>query len=162
MTKSKMIALVATAALAAALALVGCGGSQTSSASASSAASSAAASSAAASTAASSAASTAASSAASTAASSAAASSAAASSAAAPASSAASSASDIGKDAAKEIALLHAGVAEDDCIELKIELDTDDAVIHYDVDFKAGGQEYDYDINPETGEIIKYDSEIDD
>lgn len=141
MTKSKMIALVATAALAAALALVGCGGSQTSSASASSAASSAAASSAAASTAA---------------------SSAAASSAAAPASSAASSASDIGKDAAKEIALLHAGVAEDDCIELKIELDTDDAVIHYDVDFKAGGQEYDYDINPETGEIIKYDSEIDD
>ena len=41
-------------------------------------------------------------------------------------------------------------------------LDTDDGIIHYDVDFKAGGMEYDYDINPESGAIMKAESEVDD
>ena len=37
-----------------------------------------------------------------------------------------------------------------------------DAPIHYDVDFKAGGLEYDYDIDAVTGEVLKSKSEVDD
>ena len=44
---------------------------------------------------------------------------------------------------------------------MKVELDKDDPVIHYDVEFKVGTTEYDYDIDPVTGDILKYDSEID-
>ena len=146
MTNKKIIALVATAALASCLALAGCGGSQAASSSAASSASGSAASSSAVES------------------SSAAASASTASSASAPAASsaAASSASYIGDAAAKEIALKDAGVAEADCTELKVKLDTDDAVVHYDVEFKAGGMEYDYDIDPTTGAILKAESEIDD
>ena len=46
--------------------------------------------------------------------------------------------------------------------ELECELDTDDSVIHYDVEFKQGGMEYDYDIDAVTGAILKADNEIDD
>ena len=68
----------------------------------------------------------------------------------------------IGDEAAKAIALEHAGIAQADCTELKSELDLDDAIIHYDVDFKAGGLEYDYDIDATTGEILTHHSEVDD
>ena len=68
----------------------------------------------------------------------------------------------IGENAAKDIALAHAGVAEADIFDLDLKLDTDDAVVHYDVDFKAGGMEYDYDIDPVTGDILKAESEVDD
>lgn len=46
--------------------------------------------------------------------------------------------------------------------ELQSELDLDDAVVHYDVEFKAGGLEYDYDIDATTGEIVYSNSEADD
>lgn len=158
MASKKIMVCMAATALVAALALVGCGGQAASSSAASSAAASSAAASASAASA------SAASAAAASASASAASASAASASAAAASSAAASASSDayIGSDAAKEIALTHASVAEADAIELEVNLDTDDAVIHYDVEFKAGGQEYDYDIDPATGEILKYDSEIDD
>lgn len=63
---------------------------------------------------------------------------------------------------AKEIAFADAGVSEADVYDLEVKVDTDDAVIHFDVDFKANGMEYDYDLDPFTGEILKADSEIDD
>ena len=63
---------------------------------------------------------------------------------------------------AKEIAFADAGVSEADVYDLEVKVDTDEAVIHYDVDFKANGMEYDYDLDPYTGEILKADSEIDD
>ena len=59
-------------------------------------------------------------------------------------------------------ALKDAGVAEADATELKAELDPDDAVVHYDVEFKAGGMEYDYEIDAATGEVLKGESEADD
>lgn len=68
----------------------------------------------------------------------------------------------IGEDAAKKAALGHAGFDESAVTELKIELDTDDGTVHYDVDFKQGGMEYDYDINATTGEIMQSKSEVDD
>ena len=148
MGNKKLLALVASAALVAALGLAGCGSSQASSASSSASAESSAAA-------------AASSSAAATEASSA---SAAATEASSPAAAATTQNSNnyIGEDAAKEIALTHAGVAAADCTELKVELDTDDAVVHYDVDFKAGGTEYDYDIDAATGDILQSNSEADD
>ena len=38
----------------------------------------------------------------------------------------------------------------------------DDAVVHYDVDFKSDGMEYDVDVNATTGETINFKSEVDD
>lgn len=139
MRNEKIITLAAAAALTACLALVGCGSSQASSSSTESSASESAESSAVES------------------------SSEDTSDASADTSSTeSSSASHIGDDAAKEIALKDAGVAEADCTELEVELDTDDAVVHYDVDFKAGGMEYDYEIDAATGSILKGEAEIDD
>ena len=68
----------------------------------------------------------------------------------------------IGEEAAKKAALSHAGFDESAVTNLKVELDTDDGAVHYDVDFKQGGMEYDYDINATTGEIMKSKSEVDD
>lgn len=161
MGNKKLLALVASAALVAALGLAGCGSSQASSASSSASAESSAAAAASSSAAAESSAAAASSSAAAAEASSA---SAAATEASSPAAAATTQNSNnyIGEDAAKEIALTHAGVAAADCTELKVELDTDDAVVHYDVDFKAGGMEYDYDIDSTTGDILQSNSEADD
>jgi len=83
---------------------------------------------------------------------------------AAPAAPAAASSTDgyIGEDAAKAKALADAGLTEADVTGLKADLDLDDAIVHYDVDFKAGGMEYDYDIDATTGDILTSKSEVDD
>lgn len=148
MNSKRAWVLIAAAALVAALALVGCGGSAaSSSASASSDAASSAAS---------------ASAAASSEAASSAAADASASASAAAASSASASSGYIGDQAALDIALKDAGLAQGDCTEIEVELDLDDAVVHYDVSFKNGGLEYDYDIDATSGAIIQGKSEVDD
>ena len=68
----------------------------------------------------------------------------------------------IGEEAAKTAALAHAGFAAGDVTELTAHLDTDDATVHYDVDFKNGGKEYDYDIDAATGNVLNYKTEVDD
>jgi len=172
MLNKKILVLIAAAALAACFALVGCGGSQapSSSAAASAEASPAASESAASESAAS--ASVAAESAAAEASSAAAAASTAAAEAsaaapatapaAAPSGTAAAADSYIGDQAALDIALGDAGFAAADVTELEVELDYDDAVVHYDVNFKQGGMEYDYDIDATTGSILSSSSEVDD
>lgn len=60
----------------------------------------------------------------------------------------------ISRDKAKEIALNHAGVS--DVYNFKIELDDN----KYEIEFRVGYQEYEYEINATTGKIISY--EIDD
>lgn len=70
--------------------------------------------------------------------------------------------SDIGEAKAREAALAHAGVAEADIRDYKIERDTDDGVLLYEIGFKAGGYEYEYDIDAATGSILKFDKEADD
>jgi len=67
----------------------------------------------------------------------------------------------IGEEAAKDAALSHAGVAAADCTELEIELDLDELPVHYDVGFKVGNMEYDYNIDATTGEVLTFDSEVD-
>ncbi|MDO4808190.1 MAG: PepSY domain-containing protein [Coriobacteriales bacterium] len=68
----------------------------------------------------------------------------------------------IGEEAAKTAALTHASVAQADAIGLKAELDLDDGAAHYDVEFTAGGVEYDYNIDAFTGDVLSYESEVDD
>ena len=66
----------------------------------------------------------------------------------------------IGEQVAKEAALAAAGFSEEAVSGLKAELDYD-APVHYDVDFKSNGQEYDYDIDATTGAVISGHSEVD-
>ena len=68
--------------------------------------------------------------------------------------------STISAERAKQIALSHAGVGGASFI--KAELDTDDGVAVYEIEFKVGNVEYEYDINAISGEIISSKSEVDD
>lgn len=68
--------------------------------------------------------------------------------------------STISADRAKQIALSHAGVGGANFT--KVELDTDDGVQVYEIEFKVGNVEYEYDINAISGEIISSKSEVDD
>ena len=70
----------------------------------------------------------------------------------------------ISPDEAKAIALADAGVTEADTTGLHVDLDYDDEnhTTKYEVDFHVGTTDYDYDIDPTTGAILKADSEIDD
>ena len=69
-------------------------------------------------------------------------------------------ASGISADRARQIALSHAGVGSANFT--KVELDTDDGVRVYDIEFKVGNVEYDYDIDATSGAILSSSSEIDD
>ena len=68
--------------------------------------------------------------------------------------------SGISADRAKQIALSHAGVSG--ASFKKVKLDTDDGVRVYEIEFKVGNVEYDYDIDASSGAIISSSSEIDD
>lgn len=69
-------------------------------------------------------------------------------------------ASGISAERAKQIALSHAGVGS--AHFTKVELDTEDGIRVYEIEFKVGNVEYDYDINAATGAIVSSSSEIDD
>lgn len=71
------------------------------------------------------------------------------------------SSADIGAEKAKSIALNHAGVSASQTSEMKVEQDWDDGVLEYEVEFKAGGVEYEYTIHGGTGQILKYESDQD-
>lgn len=68
----------------------------------------------------------------------------------------------IGEEKAKKIALDHAGLKEPEVKHLFVELDYDDGVLRYEVDFHKDQYEYDYDIDAKTGKILSYDKDIDD
>lgn len=67
----------------------------------------------------------------------------------------------IDAEKAKEIALNHAGIAAADAAFLKAELDYDDGTPAYDIEFRNGLMEYEYEINAETGAILKAEKDID-
>lgn len=71
-------------------------------------------------------------------------------------------AQDIGYAKAKSIALNHAGVSENEAYDMDIELDDEDGILVYEVEFKSGGMEYSYEINAATGAILKHETELDD
>ena len=68
---------------------------------------------------------------------------------------------DIGHAKAKSIALNHAGVSESKVYDMEIELDEEDGMLVYEVEFKSGGMEYSYEINAATGAIVKQEAEPD-
>jgi len=70
--------------------------------------------------------------------------------------------SQITPEKAKEIALNHAGVSSGNITGFKSELDFDNGVNVYELEFRAGGYEYDYEINAVTGAVLKADKELDD
>ena len=71
------------------------------------------------------------------------------------------SSGDIGHAKAKVIALNHAGVSESKAYDMEIELDEEDGMLVYEVEFKSGGMEYSYEINAATGAIVKQEAEPD-
>ena len=71
-------------------------------------------------------------------------------------------AQDIGYAKAKSIALNHAGVSESKAYDMDIELDEEDGKLVYEVEFKSGGMEYDYEIDAATGTILQQEAERDD
>ncbi len=68
----------------------------------------------------------------------------------------------VSREQAKATALSHAGLTENQIREYECELDFDDGVKKYEIDFKSGNYEYSYDINATTGSIIKFEKEYDD
>ena len=69
---------------------------------------------------------------------------------------------DIGHAKAKTIALNHAGVSQNTAYDMDVELDDEDGTFVYEVEFKSGNMEYDYEIDAATGAILKHETELDD
>ena len=65
----------------------------------------------------------------------------------------------ISKDKAKEIAFKHAGVNQADAYDVEVNLETDNGVLNYEVDFETKTTEYDYHINAKTGEVMSSSKE---
>ena len=68
----------------------------------------------------------------------------------------------IGTEAALAAALSHAGLDRSQAAGAEVEMDCENGTIIYEVEFSYGGQEYEYEIEASTGEIINSDSDIDD
>lgn len=68
----------------------------------------------------------------------------------------------IGHEAALETALQHAGVTESEITGLRTEMDWDDGRALYDLEFRAFGVEYEYEIDAVNGAVIGLDREVHD
>lgn len=60
----------------------------------------------------------------------------------------------ITRERALEIALAKAGLTADAVHDIDIELDRDDGVLHYDVDFETATAEYEFEIDAATGKLL--------
>ena len=69
---------------------------------------------------------------------------------------------DIGYAKAKSIALNHAGLRENQAYDMDIELDDEDGKLVYEIEFKSGNMEYDYEIDAASGTILKHEVERED
>lgn len=74
----------------------------------------------------------------------------------------ADTASFIGEDKAKEIALDKAGISADGVIFDRVELDRDDGIWQYEVEFRQGKAEYDADIKADDGTVLSWETDYDD
>lgn len=63
---------------------------------------------------------------------------------------------------AKQIALQHAGVAEADTSRLEIDFDYEHGSAVYELEWKVGWTEYEYEIDANTGEVLSYKRDVDD
>ena len=67
----------------------------------------------------------------------------------------------ISADKARSIALTDAGISESDALGLRVKQDWDDGVALYEVEFRSGGAEYEYDIRLSDGAILKSERDAD-
>ncbi len=65
----------------------------------------------------------------------------------------------ISREDALAAALTHAGVAESDLSHSKVEFDSEDGIMVYEIEFRTETAEYEYDINAVSGEVLKYEKE---
>lgn len=72
----------------------------------------------------------------------------------------AASDANIGEERAKAVALSHAGRTENQVTGLRVELERDRGRMIYEVEFRVGRTEYNYEIDASDGEIVSY--ELDD
>ncbi len=68
----------------------------------------------------------------------------------------------IGVDKAKQIALSHSGAPADGVYFEKAKLEMDDGRTYYEIEFRFGVEEYEYDIDAVTGEILSFDRDTND
>lgn len=64
-------------------------------------------------------------------------------------------------DQALAIALAHAGLSGNQVTVTKAELDTDDSVAEYEIEFLSGGFEYEYEIDAYSGAILEWERDED-
>ncbi len=74
----------------------------------------------------------------------------------------ASAANTITPERAKQAALTHAKLNEADVEFIQVEMDYDDGLYVYEVEFFSGNLEYEYTINAKSAKIIEWDKEYDD
>lgn len=67
------------------------------------------------------------------------------------------SAVNISEEQAKEITLKHAGVTSDQVSFIKVEMDLDNGIQKYDIEFYYNNIEYSYEIDANTGDILSYE-----
>lgn len=65
----------------------------------------------------------------------------------------------IGEAKAMEIALAHAGAKESEIQGYELEMDYEHGTMVYELEFDWNGREYEYDIDANTGEILKHEGE---
>ncbi len=68
----------------------------------------------------------------------------------------------IGEDKAKALALAKAGLTAGDVMFARVELDKDDGVWQYEIEFRQDRMEYDVDVDARTGKILSYEKDLDD
>lgn len=66
------------------------------------------------------------------------------------------------KEDAQAIALAHAELTAEQVSRLRVTSDRDDGVSVYDVEFRCGRWEYEYEIHAETGRILDWEKDYDD
>ncbi len=67
----------------------------------------------------------------------------------------------ISAQAARDAALAHAGLSASDVWELEVDEELDDDRPHYDVEFKSGNMDYEYEIDAVSGSVLHYEKERD-
>lgn len=67
----------------------------------------------------------------------------------------------IGENAAKDIALKKAGTTADGVIFDRVELDFDDGVWQYEIEFRQNRVEYDVDVKADDGKVLSFERDYD-
>ena len=73
-----------------------------------------------------------------------------------------STSTEVTQEQAVGIALAHAGLQSDEIKGLRAKRDRDDGITVYEIEFRHGRTEYEYDVRAADGEILDWDRDIDD